>query len=203
MSNIIQTFPKGGSPTYAGLPDKPTVNNIDIEALSIEGMDVVEDTTNNVTEISASGLNADSIADVLSGDIANYAVTSGNTYSTSEQIVGKWIDGKPVYQKTILDSFGANVTNTKIVFNFTYNIDTVISLNAMTNYTGPGTSSSTSNYWQPLTMINNDIQYCSKVWVEVENTTSHNCNLLLYNTNSVLINKPVICTVLYTKTTDT
>ena len=201
MSNIIQTFPKGGSSTYAGLPDKPTVNDIDIEALSIEGMDVIDNS--GTTEISASGLNADSMADVLSGEVNNYAVTGGNTYTTGEQIVGRWLDGKPIYQKTILDSFGANVTDTKIVFNFTYNIDTVISLNAMTNYGGPGTSSSTSNYWQPLTMINNSIQYCSKVWVEVENTTSHNCNLLLYNTNSVLINKPVICTVLYTKTTDT
>ena len=28
-------------------------------------------------------------------------ITDGNEYSTDEQVVGRWIDGKPVYQKTI------------------------------------------------------------------------------------------------------
>ena len=110
MANVIQTFPKGGSPTYSGLPDKPTVNNIDIETLSIEGMDVADNS--GVTEISAPGLNADSLADVTSGEITNYAVTNGNTYSTDEQIIGRWVDGKPIYQRTLYinQTFTLNTT---------------------------------------------------------------------------------------------
>ena len=29
------------------------------------------------------------------------SITDGNEYSTDEQVVGKWIDGRPIYQKTV------------------------------------------------------------------------------------------------------
>lgn len=42
----------------------------------------------------------------------NGAVSGGHTYSTTEQVVGTWIDGSPVYEKTIVLSselqIGAN-----------------------------------------------------------------------------------------------
>ena len=42
---------------------------------------------------------------------------SGHTYSTTEQVIGTWIDGKPLYEKTILceiPSGGTRNTNHNI-----------------------------------------------------------------------------------------
>ena len=50
------------------------------------------------------GLNADDINDIAAGEINNGFVQSSTSYSTEEQVVGKWIDGKPLYQKTIFIS---------------------------------------------------------------------------------------------------
>ena len=48
-------------------------------------------------------------------------------YSTDEQVVGTWIDGKPIYQKTI--DFGALPNNTtKSVNHNIQNIDYVVNL---------------------------------------------------------------------------
>ena len=33
------------------------------------------------------------------------------TYSTEEQVVGTWVDGKPIYQKTLQGQYGTNATN--------------------------------------------------------------------------------------------
>lgn len=46
------------------------------------------------------GLNTDDINDIANGEISNGFVQSQTCYSTEEQIIGKWINGKPVYQKT-------------------------------------------------------------------------------------------------------
>lgn len=47
------------------------------------------------------GLNTDDINDIASGEISNGFVQSQTCYSTEEQVIGKWINGKPLYQKTI------------------------------------------------------------------------------------------------------
>lgn len=46
------------------------------------------------------GLNTDDINDIANGEISNGFVQSSCCYSTTEQVIGKWIDGKPLYQKT-------------------------------------------------------------------------------------------------------
>ncbi len=48
------------------------------------------------------GLNTDDINDIANGEISNSFVQNQFNYSTSEQIVGRWIDGKPLYQKTLV-----------------------------------------------------------------------------------------------------
>lgn len=45
-------------------------------------------------------------------------VTDPNEYSTTEQVVGKWIDGKPLYRKVITGSS----TNVDTLFNIDHNI---------------------------------------------------------------------------------
>lgn len=44
-------------------------------------------------------------------DTAGYT----NIYSTEEQIVGRWVDGKPLYQKTIMKSFTSGTGYQKLI----------------------------------------------------------------------------------------
>jgi hypothetical protein len=56
------------------------------------------------------------------------AIGSDTDYSTTEKIVGTWIDGKPLYQKTwVLQSFNRTGTND---LGLTSIIDSVIPFNA-------------------------------------------------------------------------
>jgi len=46
------------------------------------------------------GYNTTSVADALD---SLYQTQFSDNYSTEEKVVGKWVDGKPIYQKTITD----------------------------------------------------------------------------------------------------
>lgn len=65
-------------------------------------------------------------ASVSGSDIEIEAVNDPMTFSTTEKVVGKWIDGKPVYQRTI----SRNVANNEVLLT---GVDTLISV------TGSGT----------------------------------------------------------------
>lgn len=80
--------------------------------LQFKGLGVTDNSTDGVTEVESIGLNQDSLDDVTDGSIGNEIINNGMTYSTNEQIVGKWIDGKPLYQKTVdLGAISANTWN--------------------------------------------------------------------------------------------
>ena len=130
--------------------------------------------------------------------VQNIYIDAKCNYSTNEMVVGTWIDGKPLYQKTIVDTFGPNATNNKIISDVAYNVDKVIETKGSVYYEN---SSAGEVYWQPLTMLNNTIQYVTKAWPYIKQT-SRDCGLLLFNTNSAIFNKEVIITIYYTKTTD-
>ena len=83
--------------------DMPAEDN-----LQFVGLDVQDDSTNDATTVESFGLNSDSLDDVVDGSIGNEIINNGMTYSTSEQIVGKWIDGKPLYQKTVIGTYNAD-----------------------------------------------------------------------------------------------
>lgn len=42
----------------------------------------------------------------VAGNAANADLKDMNVYSTEEKIVGTWIDGKPIYRKVIVSTFG-------------------------------------------------------------------------------------------------
>lgn len=104
MANIIQTFPKG-----AGTGGGHTILDTDGTSVAQEskmqfsGMSVTDDATNGITKVAGAGLNQDSIDDIAGSTPSVPSVIIGDdcNYSTSEKIVGKWINNKPVYQKTI------------------------------------------------------------------------------------------------------
>ena len=63
-------------------------------------------------------------------DYTGGASNNGHTYSTDEQVVGTWIDGSPVYERTVV-AIGDMTQNawTAIVDASSWNIGTVVSFN--------------------------------------------------------------------------
>ena len=55
---------------------------------------------------------------------------AGEVYSTTERVVGKWIDGKPIYQKTVDCGVGPN-TSSKSVSVGIENLDAVVDIKAI------------------------------------------------------------------------
>lgn len=99
----------------------PTEDN-----LQFKGLDVTDNSTDGVTEVESAGLNQDSMDDVLSASASGTQVASnGMSYSTDEQVVGRWIDGKPLYQKTYTVARAANVGNTSITHGLSFDYITV------------------------------------------------------------------------------
>lgn len=70
----------------------------------LNDVDHVEDEDNERDDIYPHRLTASEMADIMStlpGATTNYP-----KYSTTEQVVGEWIDGKPLYQKTYVNNTG-------------------------------------------------------------------------------------------------
>lgn len=112
------------------------------------------------------------------------------TYSTTEQRIGTWIDGKPLYRKVLTKDLSSSTTAT--VGTLT-NIDNIIITGhsqliiktTATNYIGPANSYESSSNW-------------SKVFLSKNNSTNGvNITWLGNSTTGTII---VVCE--YTKTTD-
>lgn len=55
------------------------------------------------------------------GRILNEKITNATTYSTEEQVIGTWIDGKPLYRKTI----SAYIEKRNQAYKIAHNIENV------------------------------------------------------------------------------
>lgn len=102
MADIIQTFPSGGAGGGHTILDTDGQAVAQESKLQFNGLSVTDDSTNGVTEVEGKGLNQDSLDDIAGAQTLVPAVIIGDTnnYSTTEKVVGKWIDGKPLYQRT-------------------------------------------------------------------------------------------------------
>lgn len=113
-----------------------------------------------------------------------------NTYSTTEQVVGYWIDGKPIYRKVITQS------NTNDITNVADNVDNVIKMECVVRQT-------TANAWRNipwLFVMNNGYggaSWAGGFYFDVPN------NLIHFQIGSDLgtIDR-MIMILQYTKTTD-
>lgn len=56
-------------------------------------------------------------------------LSNSGTYSTSEQVIGKWIDGKPLYRRTIVQDVTANQTFQKLLTDYGINNANYIAIN--------------------------------------------------------------------------
>ena len=95
--------------------------------LQFIGLDVTDNSSDGITEVESATLNQDSLDDVMSaGAAGNQVAGNGLVYSTTEQIVGKWIDGKPIYQKAIDVSSVVLATNQWVDTSISFTCETII-----------------------------------------------------------------------------
>ena len=172
--------PSGGSGTGGheiqesgtALPTEP--------ALNFEDFDLDDNSTDSSTDVKPHRLSSAELDEIVTRPPAAYR---GNEYSESEQVVGHWIDGKPLYQITF-----SGTTPSPL------NTDTVI--HTITN--------------ADMVMITVARFYRSNnsMWYTTTCSGQHNCGII--NTNEIVFwtsqqsyaSQPYMITVQYTKTTD-
>ena len=108
------------------------------------------------------------------------------TYSTTEKRVGTWIDGKPVYRKTIT----GNTSSNEIYISLINNVDVIIKEEGHISYPG-GT-------YEPINTIYN---IASNYFTRTSLNNASHIEYFYYSSN--LYNRPYYITLEYTKTTDT
>lgn len=163
-----------GNGVYVG--DEPPVdaqeNDLWVDTNDEEHLAEVDD------EVSTTSTNA-----VQNQAITNY-VNGLNTYSTAEQVVGKWIDGKPIYRK-VFTGITANAEYTEITLDF----------EAITNFSGYFTDGNWVNLLPFYIYISPD----EKFMCFYGNPTTRKIYLQY---SSAYRNKNYSLVVEYTKTTD-
>ena len=115
------------------------------------------------------------------------AIEKKQNYSTEEQVIGTWIDGKPLYRKTIQKSFVDNWTT--LYLN---------DLNADTIYINYGKTF--ANFKMDNTYYSNGQFYVSET--DFFRTFIANKNELLVAFASAMTEREATITIEYTKTTD-
>lgn len=121
------------------------------------------------------------------------AIGSENEYSTDEKIVGSWIDGKPLYQKTYQLTFGSIVDKTSTTVS-----EDISSLNTEFCKVADAQFIDGDNGCAPIsTWYSSGNFYFLRAFISNEGT-----KLLKISTNrDYFSNKPVFVTLQYTKTT--
>ena len=119
-----------------------------------------------------------------------YFFGSGENYSTEEQVIGTWIDGKPLYRR-VINSTTPNVeTDTALTGKSIYitecNVETMVTLRGIVNTSGVFAYSGQS--WNDYTF---HLNYNSN-----EKCISVTLNRITW------ANQPLIVILEYTKTTD-
>ena len=128
------------------------------------------------------GYNTTTVADALDG---MYKINSFQTdYSTEEKVVGKWMNGKPIYQKSFSFTLSSGAT-----------IDvTNLNIDELVNITGKATHTNGNQITIPYAAATND-------YVQLYLASNHNyINCAL--SGSWNSNIPSYVTIQYTKTTD-
>ena len=121
-------------------------------------------------------------------------------YSTDEREVGVWIDGKPLYQKTVIDDTerDGSVSTTQTLYTGISNMDIVVSFEGFVSFAN-------NSSWLPMIFTDNEGFSFTQSLVKICRIgTNGNIGFQIGNNynESNKINR-VIATLQYTKTTDT
>lgn len=132
---------------------------------------------------------------VVTNYVEHKEFSNKQIYSTSEQVVGTWIDGKPLYRKTfdLTPQISASVTSTSIDLDI-QNVK-VAMIDGSHSYM---LDNATSTGYMPFPNINSNTAFNGGGYIQV---TSGKATLNVRKGSSLTIYK-LILTVEYTKTTD-
>lgn len=142
------------------------------------------------------------VAPFLGGmpDLVANKISKSDIYSTTEKIVGTWVDGKPLYQKTIVDTMPIYSSGNEVIKKIAVgaNVDTFVNINYIA-YSGGSYIKDTQAFSINKTMDNFK---AVRIFGNTNNASSDKntiCIGLMWNTVS---GAPIYITVQYTKTTD-
>jgi len=130
----------------------------------------------NANEI---GYSTTTVADALD---SMYQTMFSNNYSETEKQVGTWIDGKPLYQKTYIDTLSSSSATQSISIGESYS---VVNIYAVIFNDG-------------VRILNGHFDGSNRFNAYIENSAIK----LIRNNSSSWANKTVYVTLQYTKTTD-
>ena len=152
------------------------------------------------TEISVKTMTAEDLQDVKDAFAINQGAPARMfNYSTDEQVVGTWIDGKPIYQKTITGTFPSTASTS--IFGvgaiIATNINEIVDYKGKATYLGSAGEKSLTQTFPVLTI---GLDQSTKIWGYTD--TSDNLKLYGVNSNQSFANRPFVFTIQYTKTTD-
>lgn len=119
-----------------------------------------------------------------------YFFGSGESYSTEEQVIGTWIDGKPLYRR-VINSTTPNVETdgipvNKCMYITEYNVETMVTLQGIANISGVFAYSGQT--WNDYSFYLNYVSNEKFIGVSLNRIT--------------WANQPLIVILEYTKTTD-
>ena len=77
-----------------------------------DGFKVSDDDTNEQTVANINNMQSGDMDDVITTLPSAASKKEGIKYSTTEQVIGEWIDGKPLYQKTFIFTSALSVSYT-------------------------------------------------------------------------------------------
>lgn len=118
-------------------------------------------------------------------------------YSTNEQVVGTWVDGKPIYEKTMFSTFKDYVVGNFTVFSIALdNVNIVVSIDGMVNYDSIFPVPVTYNY------IKDDIGNIQRITTYYDKRLKTVQTAVYVSTNTRYANAKYFVTIRYTKTTD-
>ena len=132
----------------------------------------------------------------VSDDVINY-INNSTSYSTEEHLTGgKWIDGKPVYEKTVFSSFTNYTVGEYKTFSIPFGNINVISIDGMINYDSAYPVPVNYYYENP---DKNNIQRMSTFYSKNRGTI---VSFVYASMETDYVNANYFVTVRYTKPTD-
>lgn len=124
--------------------------------------------------------------------VGEYKVQGFEDYSEEEKTVGKWINGKPLYRKTLILTAPSTIGTTVI-----YKIDNSLEVKNLYGYIDNGSTENPQcipfNYYN----ANNNFIFTRVRWVSGNQQIG-----ITIGDSKTLISKPIYITLEYTKTTD-
>ena len=142
-----------------------------------------------VTKGDLKTLYTDKILPYLGGNMMMQTGVS-DYYSEDEKVVGIWINGKPVYQRTVITNTGTGNVQYSIA---SWNVDEVMGLNGVIEQEINGIK------YYPTIFFNGSTEYSCNIHVSPHDSRK----AIIINTGFGYYNYRIFITIQYTKTTDT